>query len=80
MQQFDVLVLTALMTLVALGIISAFLVVGYRRTHAAEIRQDLMSKAEKLGLIVDPEISNHDLRDLIKQARREAQARGPKTA
>ncbi|TLK52815.1 hypothetical protein [Glutamicibacter sp. V16R2B1] len=80
MQQFDVLVLTALLTIVALGIISAVLVVSYRRTHATEIREDLLAKAQQLGLRVDPAVSNDELRAQVKRARHEARSGKPKAA
>lgn len=69
MPQFDVLVLTALLTILALVIVSAALVVNYRRTHAAQLHQELIRKATRLGVQVDPGLDERQLRLLIKQAR-----------
>ncbi|GAA3307848.1 hypothetical protein [Glutamicibacter nicotianae] len=51
---FDATLITAVVTLIVLAVATAVLVIRYKRTHQAEIRQALIAKARKRG-VASPE-------------------------
>lgn len=68
---FDATVVTALVTLIVLAIATVVLVIRYKRTHQAEIRQALVAKARKRGVASPEDLSNHDLVLQIRAAKRQ---------
>ncbi|MGJ3402032.1 hypothetical protein [Glutamicibacter sp. Je.9.36] len=73
---FDATVVTALVTLIVLAIATAVLVIRYKRTHQAEIRQALVTKARKRGVASPEDLSNHDLVLQIRAAKRQRKQDG----
>lgn len=73
---FDATVVTALVTLIVLAIATAVLVIRYKRTHQAEIRQALVAKARKRGVASPEDLSNHDLVLQIRAAKRQRKQDG----
>lgn len=67
----DATVLTAVVTLIVLAIVTVVMVKRYARTHQAEIRQALISKAQKHGVASPEDMSNHDLNLQIRAAKRQ---------
>ncbi|MCS3492946.1 MULTISPECIES: hypothetical protein [Actinomycetes] len=73
---FDATVVTALVTLIVLAIATVVLVIRYKRTHQAEIRQALVAKARKRGVASPEDLSNHDLVLQIRAAKRQRKQDG----
>jgi len=73
---FDATVVTALVTLIVLAIATVVLVIRYKRTHQAEIRQALVAKARKRGVASPEDLSNRDLVLQIRAAKRQRKQDG----
>lgn len=73
---FDAAVFTALVMLIVLSASTAVLVMRYKRTHKAEIREALIAKARKRGVASPEDLSNHDLAMQIRAAKRQRKRDG----
>lgn len=73
---FDATLITAVVTLIVLAVATAVLVIRYKRTHQAEIRQALIAKARKRGVASPEDLSNHDLALQIRAAKRQRKQDG----
>ncbi|WP_404287061.1 hypothetical protein [Glutamicibacter arilaitensis] len=67
----DVTVLTALVTLAVLAGASTYLVAKYSRAHAIKIRESLIQRANKHGIVFPEGLSNNELLAQIHEAKRD---------